>query len=105
MLSRGLDRSRIALPGLRVAALAALFALDLVLLGAAGGTAAAAPNCKKGQPCGNSCIFWDKVCRKPSPGHAPDRSLPAQRPGDIPATVSCSRGTRLVPGSSPPVCR
>lgn len=22
------------------------------------------PNCKKGQPCGNSCISWNKTCRK-----------------------------------------
>lgn len=23
-----------------------------------------APNCKKGKPCGNSCIAMDKVCHK-----------------------------------------
>ena len=105
MLSHGLDRRRMALPRLRGAALAGLLAFALVMLGAAGDPAVAAPNCKKGQPCGNSCISWDKVCRKPPPGYTPDRSLPAQRPGDIPATVSCPRGTRLVPGSNPPVCR
>jgi len=40
-----------------------------------------AKNCKKGQPCGNSCISWDKTCRvgssgasTPSPSH---RNLPA----------------------------
>jgi len=22
------------------------------------------PNCKKGKPCGNSCIAWNKTCRK-----------------------------------------
>jgi hypothetical protein len=25
---------------------------------------AGAPNCKKGKPCGNSCIAKDKVCHK-----------------------------------------
>lgn len=22
------------------------------------------PNCKKGKPCGNTCIAWNKTCRK-----------------------------------------
>lgn len=26
-----------------------------------------APNCKKGQPCGNSCISWSKTCRIGTP--------------------------------------
>jgi hypothetical protein len=31
---------------------------------AAAETAKKAPNCKKGKPCGNSCIAMDKVCHK-----------------------------------------
>jgi len=36
-------------------------------------------------------ISWIVISRSLFP------SLPAQRPGDIPATVSCPRGARLVP--------
>jgi hypothetical protein len=79
--------------------------LALALLCLWGDGASSAPNCKKGQPCGNSCISWDKVCRKPSPSYAPPQSKPAQRPGDVPATVSCPPGRWLVPGSNPPICR
>ncbi|QSX31092.1 SH3 domain-containing protein [Shewanella cyperi] len=33
------------------------------LLGLTIGFNAQAKNCKKGQPCGNSCISWKKTCR------------------------------------------
>lgn len=36
----------------------------VVVIAALSGAADAAPNCKKGKPCGNSCIALDKVCRK-----------------------------------------
>jgi hypothetical protein len=39
------------------------YALIGLLAGVMLATPASAANCKKGQPCGNSCISWDKVCR------------------------------------------
>ncbi|BBK31204.1 hypothetical protein EDC65_1358 [Stella humosa] len=35
-----------------------------VAMAALSGAADAAPNCKKGKPCGGSCIAFDKVFRK-----------------------------------------
>lgn len=44
---------------------------------------AVAANCKKGQPCGNSCISWNKVCRIGA-------SAPAYNAGSRPAGLMAS---------------
>ena len=68
-------------------------------------TPAIAANCKKGIPCGNSCISASKTCHKNgSSDLAPPRALPPSG-GDVPAQIVCPSGTMLVPRSNPPVCR
>jgi deoxyribonuclease I len=70
--------------------------------------AAEAANCKKGIPCGNSCISASKVCHIPPAGSgtaAAPKSGSAPASGDVPATVTCPPGRTLVPGSNPPRCR
>lgn len=48
----------------------------------------AAKQCRKGQPCGNSCISWNKVCRSGSGSSYSSsyRSTPSSAP--VPASVS-----------------
>ena len=68
-------------------------------------TPAIAANCKKGIPCGNSCIAASKTCHKnASPSPAVPQSAPPAT-GDVPAQIVCPSGTRLVFGSNPPTCR
>lgn len=77
-----------------------------------------AANCKKGIPCGGSCISRDKVCRintptpPPSSNAAPPvgaskKSTP-QAAADyndlVPATISCPPGRTLLPATNPPMC-
>jgi hypothetical protein len=49
----------------RTLAIAATLAFAL-----AASSASAAPNCKVGKPCGNSCISKDKVCHIPGTASA-----------------------------------
>lgn len=49
-----------------------------------------AQNCKKGKPCGRSCIAQDKVCRIGAP-----TPPPASRPVAKPDTASSGAATRL----------
>lgn len=57
--------------------------------------AAAAPNCRKGIPCGNSCIAANRTCRKGSPSTAP-----AARPSQPKATPSPASPRSTPPASS-----
>lgn len=41
------------------------------------GDAEAQKHCKKGQPCGNSCISWSKTCRIGGGSSAPSSDRPA----------------------------
>ena len=43
-----------------------------------------APNCKKGQPCGNSCISWNSTCHigKPTPPSPQRTNIPAPNSGN-----------------------
>jgi hypothetical protein len=52
------------------------FALALGFLLLAG-AAEAQKSCKKGQPCGNSCISWSKTCRIGGSAPAPSADRPA----------------------------
>lgn len=78
-----------------------------------------AASCKKGIPCGGSCISATKVCRisLPSTTAAPaaKKSTPAasstgntQQPAEygdlVPATITCPKGRVLLAGSQPPMC-
>lgn len=74
---------------MRVAALAAILLL-------AATAAEAAPNCKKGKPCGNACIAQDKVCRIGAP--APPVAPQPIRPTELPASrgvVPCGYQGRI----------
>lgn len=62
-------------------------ALALVL----SATVAGAKHCKKGQPCGNSCISWSKVCRTPSVSES-NSDRPAPTPGPAPKPGKDARG-------------
>lgn len=55
-------------------------AVFLLILAA---SADAQPNCKKGIPCGNSCISATKTCRIGTPAGEP-ATQPAKRPADTP---------------------
>jgi hypothetical protein len=74
--------------------------VGLVLLGAALFTAAplhAQKNCRKGIPCGNSCISASKVCRIGSPAAEPMPRYdpaPAARPAYV-APAPASRATTV----------
>lgn len=76
-----------------------------------------AANCKKGIPCGGSCISATKVCRisqpsttAPTTKSAPPVSGPkgTQQSADygdlVPATITCPKGRVLLPGTQPPMC-
>ena len=73
-----------------------LFFAGLLLLGA--GTAEAQKNCRKGIPCGNSCISASKTCRigTSAPRPSVSATAPAQ-PGEASASsgawVGSSRGS------------
>jgi hypothetical protein len=74
---------------------AALLGLGLVALGAIE-KAMSAPNCKKGIPCGNTCIAASRTCRI---GAAPAAG-PVQ--DDVPNPASVSRAARTVPLNAAP---
>lgn len=86
-----------------LARIALLAMLVLCLTTAASSSEAA--NCKKGIPCGNSCIAASKTCHKnATPSPVTPRTAPPAT-GDVPAQITCPPGTRLVVGSNPPICR
>jgi hypothetical protein len=61
-------------------------------------TSAEAANCKKGQPCGNSCISWDKLGAEFArrQGSAERDHRPRRRPPDsnVPARSCPSSGVQ-----------
>jgi hypothetical protein len=56
--------------------------------------ASAAPNCKKGKPCGNSCIAMNRTCHL---DQAPREDERSRRPPEAPTTVQ-----QLNPSGQPP---
>ena len=55
----------------------------------------AQPNCKKGKPCGNTCIAQNKTCRVGAPSAA------TPRPAAAPAPAAQSLSGRSAPSSAP----
>ncbi len=70
--------------------------LTLMMLAAAAGAA----DCDKGQPCGDSCISWDKVCHIGAPAPTP---RPAPRGPSAPASSPVPVAPALPPVPPPPV--
>ena len=83
-IERPLHRRRIGRDSLlRIAMSRLLLALGLVLTVAAPRFAFAQRNCKKGIPCGNSCISSSRICRigsRPAPPSEPEPSAPPKSP-------------------------
>ena len=88
--------------------------LALVFISVFPSVAEAQKNCSKGKPCGNSCIYRDKVCRigtpSPAPANAPaaqplttaavaDAQFVASSRGKVYYLVGCSGAKKLSPAN------
>jgi len=84
---------------MRVLILAAVAALAI------GPVATAAPVCKTGIPCGNSCISKDKVCHKTAATASAASSAAAAKPAAAATTGKCKANGKYVkcgtPGAAP----
>lgn len=79
--------------------------ITLLLVVVISGPNAWAKNCKKGQPCGNSCISWNKTCRigggtsyNYTPPAPATRSLytPAPTPSQIVSPPRAAQSTKKI---------